>query len=134
MSDSESEEDNDDEDDLEEKPLDAEETAPPVSKLIESDEEEEEIPATPVPETKTRTGRRRVRRLVDKTYMDEKGYMVTKKEYESASESDTEEPPVKKTVTPKKQEKVEAPAAKKPKLTGSGGKGQAGIMNFFKKK
>ena len=29
--------------------------------------------------------------MVDKTYMDDKGYMVTRKEYESASESDTEE-------------------------------------------
>ena len=45
---------------------------------------------------------------MDKTYMDDKGYMVTKKEYESASESDTEEPEnkVEKKVTPKKQEKV----------------------------
>jgi len=131
MSDSESE---DDEVEVEKSPA-LEEEAPPVSALLES-EEEEEIPATPKQETKTRPGRRRVRRLVDKTYMDSKGYMVTKKEYESASESDTEQPekkPVKK-VTPKKHEKVEAPVSKKPKLTGSGGKGQTGIMNFFKKK
>ena len=104
MSDSESE---DDETEEEEKSPAIEEEAPPVSALLES-EEEEEIPATPKAETKTRPGRRRVRRLVDKTYMDSKGYMVTKKEYESASESDTEEPekkPVKK-VTPKKHEKV----------------------------
>ena len=103
MSDSESEDDEAEE----EKPPAIEEEAPPVSALLES-EEEEEIPATPKAETKTRSGRRRVRRLVDKTYMDSKGYMVTKKEYESASESDTEQPekkPVKK-VTPKKHEKV----------------------------
>ena len=106
MSDSES--DNDEAEEEEKAPV-IEEEAPPVSALLESDEEEE-IPATPGPETRTRTGagRRRVRRLVDKTYMDDKGYMVTKKEYESASESDTEQPekkPVKK-VTPKKHEKV----------------------------
>ena len=57
--------------------------------------------------------------------------MVTKKEYVSGSETD-EEPELKKPV--KKVEKVEQPVARKPKLTGSGGKGQAGIMNFFKKK
>ena len=72
---------------------------------------------------------------MDKTYMDDKGYMVTKKEYESASESDTEEQEKKpEKITPKKHKKVEAPLAKKSKLTGSGGKGQTGIMNFFKKK
>ena len=105
MSDSES--DNDEAEEEEKAPV-IEEEAPPVSALLESDDEE--IPATPGPETKTRTGagRRRVRRLVDKTYMDDKGYMVTKKEYESASESDTEEPEkkVEKKVTPKKHEKV----------------------------
>ena len=84
--------------------------------------------------------------------MDEKGYFVTKKEYESASETDDEPEQAKKPNTPKKEEKVrnifptkksyfivqlfqvEPPATKKPKLTGSGGKGQVGIMNFFKKK
>jgi len=61
-----------------------------------------------VNDDKRRPGRRRVRRLVDKAYMDSKGNMVTKKEYESASESDTEQPerePAKK-VTSKKHEKV----------------------------
>ena len=39
--------------------------------------------------------------------MDDKGYMVTKKEYESASESDTEEQEKKpEKITPKKHEKV----------------------------
>ena len=74
--------------------------------------------------------------MVDKTYMDDKGYMVTKKKYESASESDMEEQEKKpeKKITHQKHVKVEAPLSKKPKLTGSGGKGQTGIMNFFKKK
>ena len=103
MSDSE-EEDNDDHDEVEEKPV-VEEDAPPVTALIESDDEEE-IPATPVrDQTNTKTGRRRVKKLVEKTFMDKKGYMVTKKEYQSASETDEEPEPVKKT-TPKIVEKV----------------------------
>ena len=61
-------------------------------------------------------------------------YMVTKKEYESASETD-DEPEQVKEKTPKKVEKIEAPVAKKAKLVAPGGaKGQSGIMNFFKKK
>jgi len=140
MSDSE-DDDDDDKDNEDVNPNDQlDEEAPPVSKLIESDDEEE-IPATPVQEKvksklsgTSKPGRRRVRKLVDKTYMDDKGYFVTKKEYESASETDDEPEQVKKPDTPKKQEKVEPPATKKPKLTGSGGKGQVGIMNFFKKK
>ena len=50
MSDSESDHDEEEE----EKVPVMEEEAPPVSKLLESDEEE--IPATPGPETKTRIG------------------------------------------------------------------------------
>merc|ERR1712179_656829 len=111
-----------------------EEEAPPTSKLIESSDDEE-IPPTPKQPTRTsKPGRRRVRRQVDKTYVDDQGFMVTKKEYESASETDDEPEPVKEK-TPKKVEKIEAPVAKKPKLVAPGGsKGQSGIMNFFKKK
>jgi len=137
---SDSEDDDDDKDNEDDNPNDQlDEDAPPVSKLIESDDEE--IPATPVQEKvkskltgNSKPGRRRVKKLVDKTYMDDKGYFVTKKEYESASETDDEPEQAKKPNTPKKEEKVEPPATKKPKLAGSGGKGQAGIMNFFKKK
>merc|ERR1712142_1255920 len=100
------------------------EEAPPTSKLIESSDDE--IPPTPKQATRTsRPGRRRIRRQVDKTYVDDQGYMVTKKEYESASETDDEPEPVKEK-TPKK---VEAPVAKKAKLAAPGGpKSQAGIM------
>merc|ERR1711860_455866 len=56
---------------------------------MEEQEKKPEMKITPK-KTKTRTGQRE-RRLVDKTYMDDKGYMVTKKKYESASESDMEE-------------------------------------------
>jgi len=129
MSDSEDEAGEDDE-----KVDDIEEEAPPTSKLIESSDDEE-IPPTPKQPTRTsKPGRRRVRRQVDKTYVDDQGFMVTKKEYESASETDDEPEPVKEK-TPKKVEKIEAPVAKKPKLVAPGGsKGQSGIMNFFKKK
>ena len=72
MSESDSEEDKPEE--MEKTAAEVEEEAPPVSKLIESDEEAEEIAATPVQESKTRVGRRRVKKLVDKTYMDDAGY------------------------------------------------------------
>jgi len=111
----------------------AEEEAPPVSKLIESSDEE--IPATPQPESRTaKRGRRRVRKMVDKTFMDAEGFMVTKKEMASASETDEEAEEVQKNPPVVEKEEVIAPLPKKPKLTNSGGKGQAGIMNFFKKK
>jgi len=130
MSDSEDEaEDKDDEDAVKEEV----EEAPPMAKLIESSDDED-IPPTPKQPTRTsKAGRKRVRRQVDKTYVDEQGYMVTKKEYESASETDDEPEPVKEEI-PKKVEKVEVPAAKKPKLVAPGAKTQSGIMNFFKKK
>ena len=130
MSDSEEEEE---EETCAEAPAAAEEEAPPVSKLIESSDEE--IPATPQPETRTAMrGRRRVRKMVDKTFMDAEGFMVTKKEMGSASETDEEAEEVQKNPPVVKKEEVTAPLPKKPKLTNSGGKGQAGIMNFFKKK
>jgi len=131
MSDSEDEADEKEEDGKIEEVI--EEEAPPTSKLIESSDEEE-IPPTPKQPTRTsKPGRKRVKRQVDKTYVDDQGYMVTKKEYESTSETDDEPEPVKEK-TPKKVEKVEAPAAKKAKLVAPGSKSQAGIMSFFKKK
>jgi len=109
-----------------------EEEVPPQSKLLESDDEEC-IPATPK-ENIVRPGRRRVRKQVDKTYVDEQGYMVTKKVYESGSETDDEPEPVTKEAKKSPEPKVEAPAAKKAKLAAPGAKAQPGIMNFFKKK
>jgi len=108
------------------------EEAPPTSKLIESSDDE--IPPTPKQATRTsRPGRRRIRRQVDKTYVDDQGFMVTKKEYESASETDDEPEPFKEKEAIK-SEKVEAPQAKKAKLAAPGTKAQTGIMSFFKKK
>lgn len=117
----------------------SEDEAPPQARIIESDDEE--IPSTPQPKTKSsQAGRRKVRKEVDKTYMDAKGFMVTKKEfvYESEDEPAEEEPETKpksaaKKTSPTSADKV-APAAKKAKLAAAGGAKQPGIMSFFKKK
>jgi len=139
---SENEEDND------EAAAESDTEGPPRARIIESDEETEEIPSTPQPAPNGNGhGRRKVRKEVDKTYIDEKGFMVTKKEY--VYESEDEEPPQpqnqakpepKKTVLePKKasppaaDKKSSGPAAKKAKLM-AGATKQPGIMNFFKKK
>ena len=74
--------------------------------------------------------------------------MVTKKEYESASETDDEPEPFKEKEAIKSEKvrlnsllavlmlylQVEAPQAKKAKLAAPGTKAQTGIMSFFKKK
>ncbi|XP_042883956.1 DNA polymerase delta subunit 3-like [Penaeus japonicus] len=118
---------------------------PPEPARIESDSEED-IPPTPQPAAKVdlMKGEKRGKRkkLVDKTFMDEDGFFVTKKEYEYVSDSGEEDPlPVKEIVSPKKQatppqsgknaspKKGESKAAASPVK-----KKQANIMNFFKKK
>ena len=73
--------------------------------------------------------------MVNKTFLDESGFMVTKKEYVSCSESEEEvgpevKPEMKPEVTQKvtvKNEKLENPA---PKANTK----QASIKNFFVKK
>jgi len=120
------------------------EAAPPQAKLLDSDSEDEVIPATPKENPKSsRAGRRRVKRTVDKTYVDEDGYMVTKKVVESASETD-DEPDVKEEKPEVKPEKLEVkkletknkdestePKSKKAKVVAPATKPQKGIMNFF---
>ena len=56
------------------------------------DDEEELIPPTPTDTSKrsARPGRRRVRKLVEKTFTDGDGFLVSKKEMESCSETDDE--------------------------------------------
>jgi len=69
---------------------------------------ENQGPPTPKQPTRTSTpGRRTVKRKIDETYIDDQGYIVTKEEYESASETDEEPDPVKEK-TPKKVGKIEA--------------------------
>lgn len=116
---------------------------PPQASRIDSESDDEMIPATPVDNEKLPRSKRRVRKMQKKTYVDDDGFIVTKMEMDSCSEeSETEE----------KQEKPKTPA--KPALpssgdsgkkstasstasstAGSGGKTkQASIMNFFQKK
>ncbi|XP_023348301.1 DNA polymerase delta subunit 3 isoform X2 [Eurytemora carolleeae] len=133
-SDSESDADEDAED-VEESGLQDEEdeVAPPRSRIIDSDDEE--IPSTPQHTQSSNPGKRKVRKEVDKTYIDEKGFMVTKKEIELVSddelESEPEPAPAPAKIQPKAIDPV--PAAKKAKL-GVGNTKQPGIMSFFKKK
>merc|ERR1711971_633724 len=126
--------DRDESEDEKEEPVEVmeEEVAPPQAALIESDDDEI-IPGTPKVEKKSKPGRKRVKKLINKTFMDDKGYMVTKKVYESGSETDNEPSPVKNPVKPVKKDSPPAPAAKKAKIMAPGNK-QQGIMSFFKKK
>jgi len=133
LSDSEESEAEEETNDVKEEAMEDEAVAPKTA-LIESDDDEV-VPATPkVEPSATRTGRRKVKKLVDKTYLDDDGYMVTKKVYESGSETDDEPEPESKPVVKKSPVKIEAPAAKKAKLGAPAAKAQPGIMNFFKKK
>ena len=111
------------------------------AKLIESDEEL--LPPTPiVTEKKSKPGRHRVKKQVSKTFVDEEGFMVTKKVMESCSETD-EEPDkvdntaIKKTSSNESQKKVEAKKEAqivKPKAMGAQNNKQSSIMSFFQKK
>merc|ERR1719410_756228 len=121
---SDSEESENDEEDNE-RAAESDNEAPPRARIIESDEETEEIPSTPQP-TSNGNGRRKVRKEVDKTYINDKGYMVTKKEYVYESEDEEPQPPkpevkkvsplTKKTSPPAADKKSTGPAAKKAKL------------------
>jgi len=138
---SDSEESENDEEDNE-RAAESDNEGPPRARIIESDEETEEIPSTPQP-TSNGNGRRKVRKEVDKTYIDDKGFMVTKKEYVYESEDEEPQPPkpevkkvsplTKKTSPPAADKKSSGPAAKKAKLMAGAAK-QPGIMSFFKKK
>ena len=121
MSDSESSED-DNEDASEEV------AAPPQAELIQSDSEDDVVPATPQENPKKH---HRVKKRVTKTYVDESGFLCTKQEMQSCSESDQDEP-----VVPKKEpEKIKEPKAKPAvKSNNSATNKQASIMSFFKKK
>lgn len=126
------------------------------AKALESDEDEEDvIPPTPVAETSNGRVRRKRKVTKDKTFMDENGYMVTQKvnEYESFSESDTENADSKRSKgPPKPAENVEkesppttsktkkgagkAPAKKASPVTSKSPlkSKQQSLMSFFKKK
>ena len=109
--------------------------------LIESDDEI--IPPTPILENKkSKPGRHRVKKQVSKTFVDEEGFMVTKKVMESCSETD-EEPD--STNAPdnindsakehgtKLEVKKAAPSIKPKAMVAQNNK-QSSIMSFFQKK
>lgn len=106
------------------------EEAPLQASIIDSDEEE--IPSTPIPEPSQSTGRRKVKKEVEKTFLDESGFMVTKREvvFVSEDEAVVEEAP---KPTKKESKAFAEPVAKKTKLS-SGNNKQPSIMSFFKKK
>lgn len=111
----------------------------PVPKELEKESPEkdspEKITSTNIGERK----RKRRRKLVPKTFMDDEGYMVTEKVWESESTdaSETEPPPPKKpqeklTKQQSPQKKKASPKKKSPPSAGS--RKQAALTNFFKKK
>ncbi|XP_045515293.1 DNA polymerase delta subunit 3 [Pieris brassicae] len=112
-------------------------------------ESDEEIPPTPVANNlKITTGivnPRKKRKVVDKTYMSDDGYIITKREevYESCSDSESvdKEVSVKKEIkeeklqiSPKTKPKEVKNSPKKKKVSPPQKGKQATLMNFFKKK
>lgn len=80
--------------------------------------------------------RKRRRKLVPKTFMDEDGYMVTEKVWESESTdaSDTEPPPVKEAPKPPSPQKKKKASPKKKSPPSTGSKKQTSLSSFFNKK
>ncbi|XP_078311702.1 uncharacterized protein LOC111135402 isoform X2 [Crassostrea virginica] len=98
----------------------------------ESPKKQEEVSAKP-PQNGEKHRKRR-RKLVPKTFMDEEGYMVTEKVWESESTdaSDAEPPPVKEPPKPSSPQKKASPKKKSPPSKGS--RKQPSISSFFTKK
>ena len=97
----------------------------------DKENDEEIVPDTP---NEPKSRKRRARKLVNKTFVDESGFMVTKKEFVSCSESEEEQQP-----EPKKPLEKKEVVEKKSKVASENSKGsqprkQASIMNFFSKK
>merc|ERR1711974_262927 len=132
-------------------------SAPPQAKLIQSDSEDDDVvPPTPEagrgkPQEVSRgpaaAKRARVKKRVTKTYVDESGFLCTKQEMQSCSESEEETDKKASSQTEadaanenqsksplKKTEAATAAKAKPVTSSSSSGTKQASIMNFFKKK
>lgn len=137
--------DSDSDDDIFEKE-EIPESPPPIEEHepelpSQQSEMEDIIPCTPQHELNK--GRKRIRKLVDKTFMDDDGYMITKKEfvYESCSESDHEEGKenegkTNSESTPKnikKETESNVKESPKKKVSPPQKSKQATLMNFFKK-
>ena len=145
MSSSEEEEDSTSESEKEEKKryFNTMEPGSPEKEEQEDKENDEEIvPETPKNEKQGNNKRSRGRKLVNKTFIDESGFMVTKKEFVSCSESEEEE--TKKSVSQPKSKvpNTLGPSAEKPKSSEKSNeeqksqqpRKQASIKNFFTRK
>lgn len=128
MSDSDS---SDNEEPEEPEPVDNHHEQSPVKE--EPPEEMMEIlPATPAAEeTKSTKSSRRTRKLINKTFVDESGFLVTKKEYASCSEEDEPAPSPPKKVQSEEKAKAPSTTASSPTKVN---KKQSSIKNFFTKK
>ncbi|KAL4219829.1 DNA polymerase delta subunit 3 [Mactra antiquata] len=147
--DSDSEEDMEAEDEEPIPPSPPPKQASPV--IVDSPEKVEEI-EDPIPKMSSKTEespkskngtKRRIkkRKAVNKTYMDDDGFMVTEKVYEEVSTDASEcDEPVKKDNKKPTATKSPAKGKKSPKKTSPGKKGQGGggkqtnLMSFFTKK
>ena len=140
MSSSEEEEDSTSESEKEEKKryFNTMEPGSPEKEEQEDKENDEEIvPETPKNEKQGNNKRSRGRKLVNKTFIDESGFMVTKKEFVSCSESEEEE-----TKPKSKVPNTLGPSAEKPKSSEKSNeeqksqqpRKQASIKNFFTRK
>ncbi|KAB7502908.1 hypothetical protein Anas_14316, partial [Armadillidium nasatum] len=88
----------------------------PPRKTLESDDESP-FPPTPKPEEtsekKTEVNKRRKKKLIEKTFKDEKGFFVTEKKYELVTDSDEESPiPSAKSISPPKAINLTSPVKK----------------------
>jgi len=95
-------------------------------------EEMDTLPASPEPvATKSSKGSHRTRKMINKTFVDESGFLVTKKELVSCSEEDEPEPsPPKKALTDDPPKAVSTAISSPSKVN----KKQSSIRNFFTKK
>ncbi|VVC97754.1 unnamed protein product [Leptidea sinapis] len=101
-------------------------------------ESDDEIPGTPVANIKITNGivnAKKKRKIVDKTYMGDDGYIHTKREeiYESCSDTEKESPKKEIKKASPKESPIKAKTSKKKISPPQKGKQQT-LMNFFKKK
>ena len=127
--------DSEEEEEIEEKPTPNFEdliSSPAKNEKEIAEDDQELIPDTPQQE---KNSKRRGRKLVNKTYVDESGFMVTKKVYESCSEEEKEEEEEKKPTNIQINDKPIRNSESVSKASSSSGpKKQASIKNFFTKK
>ncbi|CAG0920768.1 unnamed protein product [Notodromas monacha] len=153
---SDSEEESDDEANDKRLRADDEEVVTVQKPDLESSDEEEVVPSTPLPakEPRPASGKHKVKQWVEKTFLDDEGFMVTEKvieeiEIDEDGTEETERTSPIKPPTPKKEQKDEKEKEnkentkkneekshgkgrpKKPVATSSGK--QSSIMNFFSK-